>query len=238
MKRSNLIIGILFIVSSLFRLFSTKSNSFLSSLDWLSIFLKERKFNLFGFVPNSIKKKKKEKFNPTIVEFISNFSFVFNLPFLHIRKTFYPELFKLTKSQLPFFVFEKKFFIFLRHHPTQIVPLSNLVWTSLSLLPLTFPFLSQIDFHFSLSLWCNRSTIIRYPRKKKKNWKADDDQGQSGDKAIGIIAKHYRLSFDRFHGWRVFVARFETTNYRSLFRTRANRISIEFNLQQPFLKRK
>lgn len=168
MKRSNLIIGILFIVSSLFRLFSTKSNSFLSSLDWLSTFLKERKFNLFGFVPNSIKKKKKEKFNPTIVEFISNFSFVFNLPFLHIRKTFYPEFFKLTKSQLPFFVFEKKFFIFLRHHPTQIVPpLSNLVWTSLSL-SLTFPFLSQIDFHFSLSLWCNRSTIIRYPRKKKK----------------------------------------------------------------------
>lgn len=56
----------------------------------------------------------------------------------------------------------------------------------------------------------------REEKKKKKNWKADDDQGQSGDKAIGIIAKHYRLSFDRFHGWRVFVARFETTHYRSL----------------------
>lgn len=111
-----------------------------------------------------------------------------------------------------------KSFIFLRHHSIQIVPplsmkgINHRVYfehlpLSLSLSSLTFPFLSQIDFHFSLSLWCNRSIIIHYPRKKKKrkkkkNWKADDDQGQSGDKAIGIIAKHYRLSFDRFHGWR------------------------------------
>lgn len=49
---------------------------------------------------------KKKKFKiPLSLEFISNFSFVFNppAPFLHIcEKTSYPELFKLTKSQLSF----------------------------------------------------------------------------------------------------------------------------------------
>lgn len=90
-----------------FQLFHEKKFVFI--IAWLTFNFRPggKKFNPFGFVPSSVKKNiKKKKFKiPLSLEFISNFSFVFNppAPFLHIcEKTSYPELFKLTKSQLSF----------------------------------------------------------------------------------------------------------------------------------------
>lgn len=110
-----------------------------------------------------------------------------------------------------------KSFIFLRHHSIQIVPplsmkgINHRVYFEHLSLSLSLIFNFSISFANRLPLFFIPlvQSFDHYPlskkekkEKKKKNWKADDDQGQSGDKAIGIIAKHYRLSFDRFYGWR------------------------------------
>lgn len=156
-----------------------------------------KKFNPFGFVPNSVKKKyKKEKVqNPAIVGIY--FQLLFRVqpppPFLHIcEKTSYPESFKLTKSQLSFFSTERKekstlnwtfrfkkistSIIILRHPSntncsTKLSTKGTIIESTFNVSLDLFNFSVPFDFHFSLSLWCNRSTIIQKRKKKEEKKK-------------------------------------------------------------------
>lgn len=240
-----------------FQLFHEKKFVFI--IAWLTFNFRPggKKFNPFGFVPSSVKKKyKKEKVqNPAIVGIYFQLLFRVQPPpphsFTFVKKLLIPNFLNLQNLNFPslspsmkekknlLWIFPSRLTFHFKNISTSIIilrhPSNTNCSTKLSMkgtiIESTFNVSLDLYLYFSV-LFANRFPLFfiplvqsfdHYPRKEKKEekkkkkriGKADDDQGQNGDKAIGIIAKHYRLLFDRFHSWRVFVARFETKRYRS-----------------------